>query len=87
LADLARLFDVLASTDPATAAHAAQLIIDAVTVLERHPYIGRSVRGRLRKLIVSHGKTGYVALYRVTPQRDRVEVLALRHRREAGYQV
>ena len=86
LADLERLFDFLASADPAAASKAAHLIIDAVKVLERHPYIGRPTRGRLRELIVSQGRTGYVALYRVTLRRDRVEVLAIRHQREAGYQ-
>jgi plasmid stabilization system protein ParE len=56
-----------------------------VTILERHPYIGRPVRGPLRELVISHGRTGYVALYRVAPRLDRVEVLAIRHQREAGY--
>ena len=86
LSDLERLVDFLASDDEAAATQAARVIIDAVTVLERHPYIGRPVRGRLRELVISHGRTGYVALYRVTMRRDRVEVLALRHQREAGYQ-
>ena len=86
LSDLDRLFDFLASDDETAATQAARVIMDAVTVLERHPYIGRPVRGRLRELIISHGRTGYVALYRVTMRRDRVEVLALRHQRESGYQ-
>jgi plasmid stabilization system protein ParE len=85
LADLDRLFDFLVSVDPAAAVGAAELIVDAVRILERHPYIGRPVRGRLRELVISHGRSGYVALYRVTPRRDRVEVLAIRHQREAGY--
>ncbi len=86
LSDLERLFDFLASADVTAASHAAHVIIDAVTVLERHPFIGRPVRGRLRELVISHGRTGYVALYRVNVQRERVEMLALRHQREAGYQ-
>ena len=86
LSDLDRLFDFLSPDDETAATQAARVIMDAVTVLERHPYIGRPVRGRLRELIISHGRTGYVALYRVTMRRDRVEVLALRHQRESGYQ-
>lgn len=85
LADLDRLFDFLASEDPAAASHAASVIVDAVGILARHPHIGRPVRGPLRELVISHGRSGYVALYRVSPRRDRVEVLALRHQREAGY--
>jgi hypothetical protein len=34
-------------------------------------------------LVMSYGRTGYVALYRV--HHGRVEVLALRPQREAGY--
>jgi plasmid stabilization system protein ParE len=54
-------------------------------MLKRHPHIGRPARGRLRELVISYGRTGYVALYRVSPRRDRIEVLAIRHQREAGY--
>ena len=43
------------------------------------------VRERLRELVISYGRTGYVALYRVAARGDRVEILAIRHQREAGY--
>jgi plasmid stabilization system protein ParE len=85
LADLERLVDFLAAENPNAALAAAAVILDAVTVLERHPYIGRPVRGRLRELVISYGRTGYVALYRVAARGDRVEILAIRHQREAGY--
>jgi plasmid stabilization system protein ParE len=85
LADLDRLFDFPAAGNPSAAVAAAEVIVDAVRVLERHPHIGRPVRGRLRELVISYGRTGYVALYRVSPRRDRIEVLAIRHQREAGY--
>jgi plasmid stabilization system protein ParE len=85
LADLDHLFDFLAEHDPTVAVKAAALIVDAVEVLARHPNIGRPVRGDLRELVISHGRTGYVALYRVMRQHDRVEVLAIRHQREAGF--
>lgn len=85
LADLDHLFDFLVQRNPTVAVKAAALIVDAIEVLARHPNIGRPVRGDLRELVISHGRTGFVALYRVLRQRDRVEVLALRHQREAGF--
>ena len=84
LADLDRLFDFIASHDPFAATHAAERISEAVTLLRNHPYIGRAVRGELRELVISHGRHGYVALYRV--RGNDVVVLALRHQREAGFQ-
>ena len=85
LADLDRLFDLLATENPNAAVAGVSVIVDAVTILERHPNIGRPIRGRLRELVISYGRTGYVALYRTTPRGDRVETLALWHPREAGY--
>jgi plasmid stabilization system protein ParE len=85
LADVDRLIDFLAAIEPSAAVDAAEVIVDAIQVLKRHPHIGRPVRGPLRELVISYGRTGYVALYRVSPRRDRIEVLAIRHQREAGY--
>ena len=85
LTDLDRLFDFIAATNPAVAVNAGEVILDAVRILERHPYIGRPIRGALRELVISYGRTGFVALYRVAPRSDRVEILAIRHQREAGY--
>jgi plasmid stabilization system protein ParE len=85
LADLDRLFDFLAAENPNAAVAAARVIVDAVTILERHPHIGRPVKGRLRELVISFGRAGYVALYRADMKGDRAEILAVRHQREAGY--
>jgi plasmid stabilization system protein ParE len=85
LRNLDRLVDFLIPHDTDTAVAAAEAIVDAVSVLKRHPHIGRPVRGRLRELVISYGRTGYVALYRVSPRRDYIEILAIRHQREAGY--
>ena len=84
LADLDRLVDFLPEGG-ADAAAALEEILDAAAVLARHPYIGRPAEGALRELVISHGATGYVALYRVARGADRVEVLAVRHQREAGF--
>jgi plasmid stabilization system protein ParE len=85
LADLDRLFDFIAEHDPASAAQAAQRIADATRILRDHPLIGRPVRGDMRELVISSGRTGYVALYRLRNGAARVEVLTIRHQREAGY--
>ncbi len=85
LHDLERLFAFLAEQNAEDARLAIELIVDAVVVLERHPDVGRPVRGPIRELVISRGRTGYVALYRVRPALDRVEILAVRHQREAGY--
>ena len=85
LADLERLSDFLAETDLHAAAHTVDLIADAVAVLEEHPLIGRRAEADLRELVISRGKSGYIALYRYDGERDRVLVLAVRHQREAGY--
>jgi len=85
LADIDRLFDFIAEHDPASASRAAQRIVDATRILREHPLIGRPVRGEIRELVISSGSTGYVALYRLRGGVARVEVLTIRHQREAGY--
>jgi plasmid stabilization system protein ParE len=54
-------------------------------MLAEHPLIGRPVSDRFRVLVVSFGNGGYVVLYRVLPRLTRVEVLSVRHQREAGF--
>jgi plasmid stabilization system protein ParE len=85
LADLERLFDFLAASDPPLARAAIERIADATRILAQHPLIGRPVRGALRELVISSGKTGYVALYRLQRGLDEVQILAVRHQREAGF--
>lgn len=85
LDDLERIFDFLAEHDPAMASQAGDAIVDATSVLRQHPMIGRAVQGSLRELVISQGTTGYVALYRFVQPANRVDVLAIRHQREAGF--
>ncbi|HQY27400.1 MAG TPA: type II toxin-antitoxin system RelE/ParE family toxin [Burkholderiaceae bacterium] len=54
----------------------------ALRTLEQHPMIVRPVGAGLRELLISRGRTGYVALYRYDPASDTVLVLAIRHQRE-----
>jgi plasmid stabilization system protein ParE len=82
LHDLERLFRFLAEHDADAAVRAARAIRSAVSVLADHPLIGRPLPEELRELVISFGRTGYVALYRFVPQLAEVRVLALRHQRE-----
>ena len=75
----------LAAQDPTAAAQAANVIREAVEILARHPLIGRPVAPPLRELVISFGKTGYVALYRFLPARGEVRSLGVRHQRELDY--
>lgn len=85
LTDLDRLYDFLALNDPEAALAASTEILDATAMLQRHPLIGRPTSENLRELVISRGRTGYVALYRLLPVQDQVEILAIRHQLEAGY--
>lgn len=87
LANLERAFDFLAEHDPQAAVGAASAICEAVDTLSNHPLIGRTVAGELRELVISYGKTGYIALYRFLPVRDQVRILAVRHQRELDYPI
>ena len=83
--DLERAIRFLVEQDPTAAAQAAAAIREAVEILSRHPLIGRPVARPLRELVISFGKTGYVALYRFLPARDEVRILGIRHQRELDY--
>ena len=85
LADLEKLTDFLINADPFAAAETVDLIEEAIGVLKRHPLIGRQVESDLRELIISRGKTGYVALYSYEVDQDAILILGIRHQREAGY--
>ena len=83
--DLQRLVDFLAESDPSAAVQTAELIVSAVEALQHHPLIGRPVEWGFHELVISRGRSGYLALYRYDEARDRVLVLTIRHQREAGY--
>ncbi len=86
LSDFEGIFEFIADEDPSSAAETVSIIQDAITILERHPLIGRAVESELRELVISRGRTGYVELYSYLEVENVVLVLALRHQREAGYQ-
>ena len=86
LEDLERLADCLIDESPADASATFTLIESALVVPERHPLIGRPAESGLRELVISRGRTGYLALHRHVEVRDEALVLAVRHQREAGFQ-
>jgi plasmid stabilization system protein ParE len=79
------ILEFLLQTEPASADAVVDNIADAIETLQRHPLIGRPLERDKHELLISRGKTGYVALYRYDELLDIVFVLALRHQREAGY--
>ena len=83
--DLEALIDFLLSDMPEHAVQTVDLIMDALNILQNHPNIGRPVQHPLRELVMSRGRTGYVALYEYDAQADVAVVLAIRHQRQAGY--
>ncbi len=85
LDDLERLFQFLAAHDPDIAVDAASAILSAIEMLALHPLAGPRVEGEMRELVISYGKTGYVALYRFLPVAEQIRVLSFRHQRELDY--
>ena len=84
-ADLDRLVDFLLKAEAPQATSIASLIVEAVEILANHPLIGRGVEEGLRELVISHGRSAYIAPYSYESAHDTVLVLAIRHSREAGY--
>jgi plasmid stabilization system protein ParE len=87
LANLERLYCFLAEKNPNAALRAIGTIRDKITVLSRHPRMGRvdSERPEYRELLIPFGNSGYAARYRLDG--GIVVILAIRHAREAGYDV
>ena len=84
LDDLDWLEDFLLEVDALAARKTIPLIVSAIEMLRQHPNVGRRRGGQVRELVISRGKTGYVALYRYDEIRDVARVLAIRHQREVG---
>jgi plasmid stabilization system protein ParE len=83
--DLEELVNFLLLNRPEYAVETVELVLDALSVLERHPLMGRPVVHGMRELVISRGRSGYLALYVYDPAADVVLVLALRHQREQDY--
>ena len=83
--DIDRLSDFLLDSDPSTASKTGGILVGGLQILKDHPLIGRQVERGFRELLISRGRTGYVALYEFDVVKDVAIVLSIRHQREAGY--
>ena len=83
--DLLRLEEFLVESDDLLAGELLDFILDALQILTHQPGIGRPVEGGLRELIISRGRSGYLARYEFNEARDVVLVARIRHQRESGY--
>jgi addiction module RelE/StbE family toxin len=85
--DLTRLVDFLIETDINAALATFDIIEDGISLLKNHPEIGRPIHGNdLRELVISRGRTGYIALYEYDSRADIVIILKIKHQREAGFE-
>ena len=75
--DLERLADFLVKEAPTAAVAGIDVIRDGIEILGRHPLVGRPCEEGLRELLISYGKSGYVALYSYEQREDVVLVLAI----------
>lgn len=83
--DLKRLTEFLYNADPVTANETVAILIDGLSILKQHPLVGRTVEQGYRELVISRGRTGYVALYTYDTTRNVMLILAIRHQRESGF--
>lgn len=84
---LERCRQFLSGKSPEAAVRAGRAIEQQFVRLEDFPFVGRPYPRdpEFRELIIPFGDSGYVALYRVDPEKDEVYILAFRHQKEAGY--
>lgn len=83
--DLDRIADFLLASHPEDADGLIELILNALGILQNHPEIGRLNRLVQRELVISRGKSGYLALYKYNPVQNQVILQRIRHQRESGY--
>ena len=83
--DFDRIVDHLAEFEIPDGDKRIAEIMQAISVLETNPLIGRPVDGILKELIIGRDSHGYVALYRYVAAIDTVFILAIRAQREGGY--
>lgn len=83
LEDIERLVDFLLKQSAEWATETFDIIDHGISLLKLHPNIGRPVSGTdLKELVISRGRSGYIALYEFDPATDQILILAIRHQRE-----
>jgi plasmid stabilization system protein ParE len=83
--DIKRLSEFILDTVPAAAKETVAILVDGLSILKLHPLVGRTVENNYRELVISRGRTGYVALYAYDAIRDIALIIAIRHQRESGF--
>ena len=84
LHDLERLTDFSIDIDKNSALDTLEIIESAIQILSEHPFIGRTCDAHIRELIISRGKSGYVALYSFNEAKNTALICAIRHQKESG---
>ena len=88
LRDVQRLYRFLAAKNTDAAKRAVGSIRTGIKVIELQPGIGRPItemEPEYREWLIGFGASGYVVKYRLDG--DTAVVLAVRHQKEAGYEV
>lgn len=86
LADIKRLVDFLIESDVMAALEIFDIIDEAIQILKRHPDIGRlTSMTNKRELVISRGRTGYIAIYEFDKLTDILSILAVKHQREDSF--
>ena len=85
LRDIERLTKFLMESDPVAAGTTADVLAGGLKIVKDHPLVGRPAELGYRELLISRGRTGYVALYNYDAQSDAAIILAIRHQREGGF--
>jgi len=83
--DFDRILEHLARNQVENAAQRIHEIIDALSILENNPLIGRPVSNDKHELVIGRRSHGYLALCRYIAEIDAVFVLAVCSQCEAGY--
>ncbi len=84
--DIARLVDFLIEHDVDAALTIFYVIDDGVSILKNHPEVGRPTENdNLRELIISRGRTGYIALYEFDEINELAIILRVKHQRKEDF--
>lgn len=73
------------ASEPDVARATAKLLFDGLGILKNHPLVGRPAELGYRELLISRGRSGYVALYKYKVESNFALVLAIRHQREGDF--
>lgn len=83
--DIYRLTYFLLETYPEAAMDTGEIIVDGLTVLATHSLVGVKNDEGLRMLVISRGRSGYIAIYDYDQLKERVLVVTIKHQREDGF--